>query len=41
MTTLSGRYPNYKPGEIEFVAGALIRDPAMDWYIEEKAEAAW
>jgi hypothetical protein len=25
-----------EPGEIEFVADALIGDPAMDWYIEEK-----
>jgi hypothetical protein len=25
-----------EPGEIEFEADALIGDPAMDWYIEEK-----
>jgi hypothetical protein len=24
-----------EPGEIEFVADALIGDPAMDWYVEE------
>jgi hypothetical protein len=26
---------NGEPGEIEFVADALIGDAAMDWYIEE------
>ena len=25
-----------EPGEIEFVADALIGDPAMDWYVEEQ-----
>jgi hypothetical protein len=24
-----------EPGEIEFVADALIGNPAMDWYVEE------
>ena len=24
-----------EPGEIEFVADALIGDPAMDWYVQE------
>jgi hypothetical protein len=25
-----------EPGEIEFVADALIGDPAMDWYVEKQ-----
>ena len=27
-----------EPGEIGFVADALIGDPAMDWYVEEYGE---